>query len=339
MQCVILGLVLILLQLSCAGPKLNKEDMDVLKHKELSKELLAQFEVKEFELKKPPVVEPSLAPVVKVAKKSQKKKKSPLPTPSALEIPPMPMPSPHFFIPSRSPVKTPIFPSEKLVLEITYFGVSAGIFTLKVLPYKSVHERKVYHIQGNAKSSKLFSLFYTLDDTVETFLDYDGLFSHRFHIVLDETKQTRDSLELYDSEGKRMFYWNRWNHKTKGYTEIKDFFPMEPFPQDSLSALYYLRTLKYQEGTVIRFPVASEGKCWEAVVTLERKEMLKTPLGRIPTLVLKLEAQYQGILQKRGDSFLWLSDDERRIPLRLEAKVKIGTVVAALKAYEPGVAP
>ncbi|MBC7692791.1 MAG: DUF3108 domain-containing protein [Methylotenera sp.] len=241
--------------------------------------------------------------------------------------------------PSRRPPKETMYLGETLTFDINYFGVAAGEVTLKVMPYVFINDRKVYHIQGNAVSSKVFSLFYRLNDSLETFIDYDGLFSHRFHILLDETKQQRDSLELYDSEKLQAFYWNRWDRKDKPHVEIKDFFPMPQFPQDSLSALYYLRTLPLKDGETYVFPVASEGKSWDAVVKVVRHEMMETPLGKVRTIVLKPEAKYQGILQKKGDSFVWLTDDDRRYPVHLEAKVRIGTVVADLKKIEPGEPP
>jgi hypothetical protein len=54
-------------------------------------------------------------------------------------------------------------------------------------------------------------------------------------------------------------------------------------------------------------------------------------MGRVRAVVVKPETKFQGVLQKRGDSFIWFTDDDRRIPIRLEAKVKIGTVVGTLK--------
>ena len=47
----------------------------------------------------------------------------------------------------------------------------------------------------------------------------------------------------------------------------------------------------------------------------------------------------QGVLKNSGDSFLWVADDIRRIPLKLEAKVKVGTVVAKLWKVELGTPP
>jgi hypothetical protein len=238
--------------------------------------------------------------------------------------------------PFRRPSQDPIWVGEKLIFGIYYFGVSAAHVNLEVLPFKRVGDRKAYHVQAHALTSPVFSIFYRLDDVIETFIDYEGIFSHQFHVVLDETKQKRDALELYDSQKKETFYWNRWHPKDGPYRETKETAPIEPFPQDSLSALYYLRTMPLTEGSVFSFPMVSEGKGWEAVCTVVRREMLSTALGRVPTVVIQPEMKYQGVLKKNGDSFLWLTDDERRIPVRLEAKVKVGTVVAHLKKIELG---
>jgi hypothetical protein len=241
--------------------------------------------------------------------------------------------------PNRRTERDPIWTGEKHTFTITYFGTPAGTLDVEVMPFKVMNERKVYHIRANARSSKLFSLFYRIDDTIESFVDYEGFFSHRFHLILDESKQTRDSLELHDSEKGRTFYWNRWNHATRGVSETKEFFPMTPYSQDSVSALFYLRKVPLPDGAVIRFPVISEGKTWEAEVTVMRREPCDTPMGRRQCVVVKPETKFQGVLQKKGDSFLWMTDDDRRFVVRLEAKVRVGTVVAFLKEVVPGNPP
>lgn len=238
--------------------------------------------------------------------------------------------------PNRRPENDPIQVGELHTFDVTYFGVTAGIVDIEVLPHKTLNNRKVYHIQGRARSSKMFSLFYRLNDTVETYMDYLGLFSHRFHLVLDETKQSRDAIELYDYEKMETYYWNRWNHYKKGFVEEKKYEPIKPLTQDSLSALYYVRTLDLPNGKIYKFPVVSEGKTWDLVLTVVRREWMKTPMGRKRTIVLKPETHFRGILQKRGDSFIWLTDDQFRTIVRVEAKVKIGSVVAVLRKYQPG---
>ena len=126
------------------------------------------------------------------------------------------------------------------------------------------------------------------------------------------------------------------DHVKKGKIEDKRTIPITPFPQDSISALYYVRTLMFPNNASAKFPLIADGRNLEAQVSVVRRETRKTIFGKIPTIVLKPEMKYQGILKKRGDIFVWLSDDARKIPVRLEGKVKIGTVVADLVEAEMG---
>jgi hypothetical protein len=95
-----------------------------------------------------------------------------------------------------------------------------------------------------------------------------------------------------------------------------------------------------EEGKQYTFPVVSEGRAWEAVVTVVRREMMDTPLGKKMCIVVRPQTRYQGVMrQERGESYIWLTDDDRRLVVRLEAKVKVGSVAARLKEVELGEKP
>lgn len=293
---------------SCAGGKLTRiEDA-----KELPPELVKtgeKFEVKE------------LAPVVTDPKKKKKvaaKKKS------------------RFSYPKRRPDKPAIWIGEEQTFEITYLRVQAGFLTLKALPYKEVNSRQVYHVQATATTTKLFSLFYRLEDMVESFIDYDGLFSHRFHLKLDESVQTRNSLEFNDSEKMTTTYWNRANHRDKGKVDAIETKEIPRFPQDLLSSLYYLRNIPLPDGATISFNVVSEGKVETVLAKVLRRETVDTAAGTFKTIVVMPELKDK---PKVGDSYLWLTDDDRRIPIKLEAKVKVGAINMVMIRSEPGQDP
>jgi Protein of unknown function (DUF3108) len=327
----------------CAGKNVSKVELP----SELPQELQTKFEVRDT-----PVPVPSATPAVTLTAvdqaaltKTSLKRKHKITKAEAKKLAAAQVKAgPQY--PNRRPTKDPIWVGEKFLFEITYFGMAAGDFTVEVGPFKAIQDRKVYHIQAHAESSSVFSMFYRLNDSIESFIDYEGIFSHRFHLILDETKQSRDALELYDYDKLRTFYWNKWNHRDRGYSESKEYGDIPPWSQDSVSALYYVRTLPLKDGDVYTFPVVSEGKPWEAVVTVLRREIVDSPMGKVQAIVVKPETKFRGVLQKRGDSFIWLTDDDRRIPIRLEAKVKIGTVVGSLKqvvsygnAPQPDAAP
>jgi hypothetical protein len=315
---------------ACAGSSVSKVEIPA----ELPQELAQKFDIKD--VTPSPTAAPSATPAsVEAAVPPPKTKKEKLKRKAAqkklakAEAASEQAKAARY--PNRRPAKDPLWIGEKLLFEITYFGMAAGDFTAEIAGLKMVDSRMVYKIEAHATSSSVFSLFYRLNDSIESYLDYNGIFSHRFHLILDESRQSRDALELYDYDKLQTFYWNKWNHRDRGYSESKEYGEIQPLSQDSVSALYYVRTVPLPDGAVISFPVISEGKSWECIVTVVRREMVDSPLGKVRAVVVKPETKFQGVLQKRGDSFIWFTDDDRRIPLRLEAKVKIGTVVGTLK--------
>lgn len=323
---------------SCSGKPIIPEIQDA-DPKAIPADLQKKFEVVE---ESEPSPEPSPTPEPKSKSKSKKKTKPKKAkrivvvdpeTGKKRKVPPV-------VIPDRRRKPNPIWVGEKQTFEVTYLGLAAGRFSMEVLPPKKIADRNVYHFRGLVKSSAMLNMFYRLDDMIESFWDYEGLFSHRFHMALDETKQKRDVLELYDQETRKAFYWNRRNQPDKPPVETKQYFDMAPFAQDSFTAIYYLRTLPLKDGATYVYPVISEGKGWDCVVTVVRREMSDTPMGRRMTIVVNPQTRYNGVMkQEKGAGFIWLTDDDRRFVVRLEAKVKIGSVAAQLKEVELGEKP
>jgi Protein of unknown function (DUF3108) len=81
---------------------------------------------------------------------------------------------------------------------------------------------------------------------------------------------------------------------------------------------------------------------WRVTVTSAGRAPFPEPTLRVPTLRLQAEAEpirYDGVPENDGDrrhrSFaLWLSDDDARVPLRLEMPIGIGALVVALTEIE-----
>ena len=66
-----------------------------------------------------------------------------------------------------------------------------------------------------------------------------------------------------------------------------------------------------------------------------RKEKVKfAGKGETEAVVVKPVLKSEGLFQNKGDILVWLTDDENKIPVRVETKVPIGTVTAELKQVE-----
>lgn len=230
----------------------------------------------------------------------------------------------------------PFFPGERTVWDITYFGAVAGTLEVKVNPFKYIKDHKVFHFRGYARTESVFSLFYRLSDTAESYMDADNIASHKFTLKLDESLQDRDVIEYYDQEAKKVFFWTKLDHKKKGKSEEQFEAAIEPFTQDALSAFFYIRTLPLENGKTYNFPVVTNGRIRSVQLKVVRRENLVTKIGELPAVVVQPEVILDGVLQKSGDTFIWLSDDEHRSILKIDAKIRVGSVIAYLRELEYG---
>ena len=247
-----------------------------------------------------------------------------------------------FEYPHRHPEKQTSFQvGEKLLYEMTYFGIPAGTAQLKTLPLKEIKDRKVYHFRADFKSSGVVSTLYSdIDDYIESYWDTKGLFSHRYQMVSDHSGSSRHSLTLLNSKKRKVFYFDRWDREEKGYQEKKKTYQMPRFPQDSLSAMYYIRALPLEVGSKVKIPVVDGDEVKKVIIRVLRKTTIHNEaLGKVKAIVLNPRIKEKGKLKKRSKkNRVWVTADDH-ILVRIEAKVKIGYVKGHLEKMKRGTPP
>lgn len=104
---------------------------------------------------------------------------------------------------------------------------------------------------------------------------------------------------------------------------------------DLLSAFYFLRLQKLKEGQLVRFPVNDDGVNYWFDIVVGKHEKLKTDCGKIKTI--KVDPKLFGpgkLISKPGEMTMWLTDDNKHIPVKLVAKTSSGTVNAKLTNFK-----
>lgn len=236
----------------------------------------------------------------------------------------------------RRPVVDPFRVGETVVHDVHYMGISGGTLTLKVDPFGEVNGRKVYNFVTRIETYPTFSsLVYALDDRVVTLVDFDQLIPHVFTLHVKESGQLREARAFFDFEKNEATYWEKKVTKKNGVEEKKQQWEILPFSQNVYSAIFYMRLFKWEDGKEYAFRVAHDGENLVFRGKVVAREVLDTELGPMKAIKVKPEITVKGVFKPMGDIFIWLSDDDRKLVLRIEAKIKIGTMVSEIIKLTP----
>jgi hypothetical protein len=217
----------------------------------------------------------------------------------------------------------PFRAGERLAYEISWSDiVRAGKAVLEVQNEDRHDGKAAFRIVSTAKSSGIVSRFYKVSDTIESCIDADSLSSLSFRLDQRHGKRKKKREMVFDHKKGTVLVMN--NGKQETYSVPEDV-------QDALSSLYYLRARhEFIEGKPILVNVHEDGKTWAVEVHTLGREKLKTVLGEVNTIKIRTYPRYEGVFQNKGEIFIWLTDDARKIPVLMKSTITIGTIVSTL---------
>ncbi|MBX2993558.1 MAG: DUF3108 domain-containing protein [Bdellovibrionaceae bacterium] len=239
----------------------------------------------------------------------------------------------------RRPIKDPFRAGEKVVHEVSYFSSTAGRLTMSVRPFAQVNGRKSYHFNTAIKTASVFDMFYSVDDYVSAMVDFETLIPSVFTLHVKESGQLREARFLFDWDKKTANYWEKKVTKKDGPEEKKLSFEVPEYSQNIFSAIYYMRVFNWEVGKENSFRVADTAGSGENLIfrgKAIKREKLSTDAGDFNAIKIKPEVQLKNNFKPVGDIFIWLSDDDRKYILRIESKIKIGTLVSEVVSIDPG---
>lgn len=104
---------------------------------------------------------------------------------------------------------------------------------------------------------------------------------------------------------------------------------------NEFSAFFASRLMPQQIGDDFLVPTFADKKKNQVVVRVLGEERLKkTVVGEIATRKVTPILKFRGLYDKRGDTVIWYSNDECRLPVKINSKIVIGSLTARLIAYE-----
>jgi hypothetical protein len=211
---------------------------------------------------------------------------------------------------------------EQLTYEISWLNITAGTAVMGVSDAGTDGERPLAKLITTAQSRPVITKFFPVDNRVESIVDPATLLPEHLTFKRREGKKKEDiEYTFHQKEGRVTV--------VKGGTTETAEMPMGT--QDVISCLYYARsTLSFQPGSSLTMNVYHDKKNRKLDVQVEGIETVSGPWGEVETVRVLVIMPFQGLFLNQGNIRVWFTNDDRRIPIRMKAKVIIGSIVADL---------
>jgi hypothetical protein len=232
--------------------------------------------------------------------------------------------------PSSNPPSARSFQvGEQLTYDISWLNITAGTAVMAVRDAGMDGGRSRAKLITTAQSRPAITKFFPVDNRVESLVDSATLLPEHLFFKRREGKKKEDiEYTFHQNDGK--------------VTVVKGGEPetleMPPGTQDVISCLYFARSeLSFQPGASLTMNVFHDKKNRKLDVRVEQIETVSGPWGEVEAARVLVVMPFQGLFLNQGNIRVWFTNDERRIPVRMKAKVIIGSIVADL--VDRGLAP
>jgi hypothetical protein len=222
----------------------------------------------------------------------------------------------------QPPAPLPFGPGERFSYDISWLHLRAGTAVMMVEEAPVENGHRALKLFTRAESSPMVTTFYPVNNRVESIVNLKTFLPERMSFHRREGKRKND-------------FEYTFHHREGTVTAVKDGktdeLQIPADAQDAISCLYFARrSLALNPGTSLSMNVHHDKKNYKLDVRVEALEMLEGPWGKAQTARVLVVMPFQGIFLNEGNVRVWFTTDEQRIPVRMKAKVIIGSVVADL---------
>lgn len=223
--------------------------------------------------------------------------------------------------------------NERFRYDISYTGgLKLGELYLSVTKIDEVDDGYSIHARVTTDNG-MFSKIYPIEDVHVTKVNGPERLPYHYEVWQKEG---------YNYEAHRVFEYKQTKDKILYQHNDK---PIEVFDvktpiQNEFSSFFASRLMEFTPEKPFLVATFADEKRNEVVVMVRgRDRMKKTVLGDVQTMIVEPIMEFSGLYDKRGDTAIWYTDDECRVPVQVNSKLVIGSLTARLVAYSNPACP
>ena len=201
---------------------------------------------------------------------------------------------------------------EELAYKVEFLGLTMGYARFSFLGKVLLSGKEAYHIRVRAWTTGLLSLMFSFDDTIDYYLDV-----HTMAPLRQEFTRSRkeDDVATFDQKNGTIVYRYKKNGKLRKKVDVV------PNVHDPVSVAYYYRS-RDPEGVEEGQTMYAGRKLYEVSARPVGFERIRTDRGEFETIVIQPVLRREGKVEEEKKMRMWMTRDERHVPVRLYAKFK-----------------
>lgn len=184
-----------------------------------------------------------------------------------------------------------------------------------------------YQVHNFAKTNRFLDMFKKVRDTLVSEGVCLGKTMQSTHFTTNQQERKYKSMK----EAEYLWQENKVKYTKNGRVQM---FDVAKGHLNVLDAFYLTRMAPPSKDRPISIPIFDAGDQYDVTVKWVKKDKLRAPWGgAVDCMVIEPELKTEAIFTSIGKIQIWLTDDERHIPLKITASIKIGRIIMSMTNY------
>jgi len=210
---------------------------------------------------------------------------------------------------------------EKLEYSLTWGELPAGNTIMEVAEKSRINGKDVFYCIATTSSNEAIAYFYSLNNRIDTYIDSENFSTLRYKALTRENERKKYESATFNRLKKEITYEKNGKTKIIGSASLV---------YDSIASIYYIRSLNLKPGERIKLQTFSGGKLFTSDVRYLKKEKITVNGVIYETIKLRSKTKRIGSSKKKGELFIWLTDNQARTPVMIKTKIKFGYIISEL---------